>query len=152
VTAAAAGASLAFTALCVACLAYLHLAPTGYSPVRNAVSEYGVGEFAAWYRTQAAAAGLAGAALAVALDGPTRVVVLLGVFAAARLAITQAPLDARWVVYWLLAVLAFGSITLAAIRLDASQHATRALGWTMAAFVLLSRSRGGTRSCAAGSD
>jgi hypothetical protein len=85
VTAAAAGASLAFTALCVACLAYLHLAQTGYSPVRNAVSEYGVGEFAAWYRTQAAAAGLAGAALAVALDGPTRVVVLLGVFAAARL-------------------------------------------------------------------
>ncbi len=36
-TAALAVASLVFTGGCVACLAYLHLAPTGYSPVRNAV-------------------------------------------------------------------------------------------------------------------
>jgi hypothetical protein len=49
----------------------------------------------------------------------------------------QAPLDTRRVAHWLLAVLAFGSITVAAIRLDASQHGTPALGWTMAAFVLL---------------
>ena len=53
-TTALAVASLIFTGGCVACLVYLHLAPTGYSPVRNAVSEYGVGAYARWYRAQAA--------------------------------------------------------------------------------------------------
>lgn len=65
---AAAALALACTAGCVTCLVYLHLAPTGYSPLRNAVSEYGVGAYAHWYQAQAAAAGLAG----LALGGPRR--------------------------------------------------------------------------------
>jgi sirohydrochlorin ferrochelatase len=131
----AAAFSLAFIGLCVTCLAYLHLAPTGYSPVGDAVSRYGVGRYARWYQAQATAAGLAAVALAVALGGPKRVVVLLALFAAARLAITQAPLDARPLAHWLLVALAFGSVTIAAIRLTGSEHGTPALGWTMAALL-----------------
>ena len=133
----AAAASLACTGLCIACLAYLHLSPTGYSPLRNAVSEYGVGSYARWYQAQATAAGLAAVALAVALGGPRRVVLLLALFAGARLAITQAPLDRRRVAHWLLAVLAFGSAAVAGVRLKPLDHGTPALGWAMLAFVLL---------------
>jgi hypothetical protein len=135
VTVAAAAASLVCTGLCVASLVYLHLDATGYSPLRNAVSQYGVGAYARWYQAQAAAAGLAGVALAIALAGPRRVVASLAVFAAARLAITQAPLDRRRAPHWLLAALAFASVTIAAIRLTAAEHGTPALGWIMVAFV-----------------
>jgi Protein of unknown function (DUF998) len=113
------------------------LRPTGYSPLRNAVSEYGVGAYARWYQAQAAAAGLAGLALAVALGGPRRVVVLLGVFGAARLAITPAPLDRRRVAHWILAVLAFGSVAIAATRLTAAEHGIPALGWAMVTCIVL---------------
>jgi len=133
----AAVVSLAFTGLCIACLVYLHLAPTGYSPVTQAVSMYGVGRYARWYQTQAAAAGLAAVALAAALGGPRRVVILLAVFAAARLAITRAPLDAKPVAHWVLAALAFGAVTIAATRLAGADHGTSELGWTMTAFVAL---------------
>jgi hypothetical protein len=67
---AVAAIAFAFASLCVACLVVLRVAPTGYSPLRNAVSEYGVGRYASWYRAQAACAGVAavflGAALALA--------------------------------------------------------------------------------------
>jgi hypothetical protein len=69
----AAALALAFTAACVASLTYLHLAPTGYSPVRNAVSEYGVGRYARWDGIQASCTGLAALCLAVALGHPRRV-------------------------------------------------------------------------------
>ena len=136
-TGAAAAASLVCTGLCIACLAYLHLSPTGYSPLHDAVSAYGVGRYARWYQAQATAAGLAAVALAVALGGPRRVVILLAVFAAGRLAITQAPLDRRRVAHGLLAVLAFGAVAIAGIRLTSAEHGTPSLGWAMAAFVFL---------------
>jgi hypothetical protein len=135
VTAVAAAASLACTGLCVACLVYLHLAPTGYSPVADPVSAYGVGAYARWYRAQAACAGLAGILLAVAVRHPAHVVVLLAVFGLARLAITQFPLDAARGPHVLLAVLAFGSVTSAAIRLK--MDGTPALGWAMLVGLLL---------------
>ncbi|HLX31458.1 MAG TPA: DUF998 domain-containing protein [Gaiellaceae bacterium] len=128
---AAAAASLVFTGLCVGCLVYLHLAPTGYSPVTDAVSRYGVGRFARWYQAQAACAGIAGILLAVALRHPRHVVVLLVVFGAARLAITQFPMDTRRGPHALLAVAAFGAVTSAAIRLTSSLHGAPALGWAM---------------------
>jgi len=37
-------------AVVVASLTYLHLEPTGLSPVRNAVSQYGITSFRAGYR------------------------------------------------------------------------------------------------------
>jgi Protein of unknown function (DUF998) len=132
----AAGVSLVFTGLCVSCLVYLHLAPTGYSPVTDAVSAYGVGRFARWYQAQTACAGVAGILLAVALRHPTHVVVLLVVFGIARLAITRFPLDASRGPHLLLALVAFGSVTSAAIRLPTALHGTPALGWAMLAALL----------------
>lgn len=135
-TTAAAAASLVCTGLCVACLVYLHLAPTGYSPLTQAVSRYGVGAYARWYQAQAAFAGVAGILLAVALRQPRHVVVLLAVFGVARLAITQFPMDSSRGPHWLLAVVAFGSVTSAAVRLQPGLHGTPALGWAMLAALL----------------
>jgi Protein of unknown function (DUF998) len=144
VTAAAAGASLACTALCIGCLVYLHLAPTGCSPLRNAVSEYGVGPFARWYQAQATAAGLAAIALAVALGGPRRVVTLLSVLAAARILIGWFPMDTTVVgdrttrggIHVLLAAVAFTSASWAGIALGSTEHGQPELGWAMAACAL----------------
>ncbi|MHB8469912.1 MAG: DUF998 domain-containing protein [Gaiellaceae bacterium] len=136
----AAAASLVLTSLCLACLVCLHVAPTGYSPLRNAVSEYGVGRYARWYQAQAACAGAAAILLGVALRRPTQVVVLLVVFALARFAITRFPTDLLGVaqrtrtgtIHWLLAVVAFGAAASAAIRLKPAHHGLPALGWAMA--------------------
>jgi len=132
----AAVASLVCVGLCAGCLVYLHVAPTGYSPVRDAVSRYGVGACARWYQAQAAFAGVGGILLAVALRHPRHVVVLLVVFGLARLAITQFPMDSRRSAHWLLAVIAFGSVTSAAIRLTARLHGAPSLGWAMLAALL----------------
>ena len=144
-TTALAVASLVFTGGCIACLAYLHLAPTGYSPVRNAVSEYGVGFYARWYQAQAASAGTAALLLAGALAKdvspvPRRVVALLVVLAVARVAIGWFPTDLLGArtrtrngsIHLLLAVAAFTSASWAGTALRRSQHGQPALGWAMA--------------------
>ena len=132
-TGALAAASLVSTGLCVGCLAYLHLEASGYSPLADAVSAYGTGEYAAWYRAQTTCAGIAAALLAGALRHPGHVLALLVVFALARLAITIAPMDTHLVAHWLLAVAAFGSIAAAGIRLKPAQHGLPPLGWAMLA-------------------
>jgi hypothetical protein len=114
-------ASLVCTGICIGCLVYLHLAPTGYSPVRDAVSRYGVGAYARWYQAQAAFCGVAGILLAIGV---------------ARLAITQFPMDTRLRGHALLAIVAFGSMTSAAIRLKPEFHGTPALGYAMLAALL----------------
>jgi hypothetical protein len=38
-----------FTALQTAALIVLHVLPTGYNPIRDAVSDYGVGPYRAWF-------------------------------------------------------------------------------------------------------
>jgi hypothetical protein len=144
-TTAFAVASLVFTGGCVACLLYLHLAPTGYSPLRNAVSEYGVGRYARWYRAQAACAGVAAGLLAGALATgvspvPLRVDVLLVVFAVARIAIGRYPTDLigatrrtrTGAIHVALAVAAFASASVAGIALKRPEHGQPALGWAMA--------------------
>jgi len=140
----AAALALACTAACGACLVYLHIAPTGYSPVRNAVSEYGVGRYARWYGLQATCAGVAAICLAVALGHPRRVVVLLAILAAARIAIGWFPTDTlasfqptrRGGIHLLLALVAFTAAPWAAIALGRAQHGEPWLGWVMAAFAL----------------
>jgi Protein of unknown function (DUF998) len=139
-------ASLVFTGACIACLAYLHLAPTGYSPVRNAVSEYGVGAYARWYGAQAACAGVAALLLAVALangvsPAPRRVIALLVVLAVARVAIGWFPVDLvegrrptrNGAIHLLLAIAAFTAASAAGIALKRPEHGQPALGWAMAA-------------------
>jgi len=128
----------------LACLVYLHVAPTGYSPARNAVSEYGVGRYARWYALQAALGGIAAICLAVALGHPRRVVTSLAVLAAARVAIGCFPTDGtasgeptwRGGVHFLLALVAFTTASWAAIELPAGDHGEPWLGWLMAALAL----------------
>ena len=153
--------TLAGTAVAVGALVYLHVARTGLSPVRNAVSQYGITTYRAWYRAQTMAMGVAGAALAVGLhvdlshaSGAGVVVALVALFAACRLVISWFPMDAPGLVrtsrgglHGLLAILTFVSVVVAAIRLckvldpgaafDALGSASRALGWLMAACVVV---------------
>ena len=140
----AAALALACVVGCVACLVYLHLAPTGYSPVRNAVSEYGVGRYAHWYGLQAGLAGVAAICLAFALGHPRRVVMLLAVLAAARIAIGWFPTDGvaseeptwRGAVHLLLALVAFAAASWAAIALRTGNHGEPWVGWLMAALAI----------------
>ena len=122
---------------------YLHVAPTGYSAVRNAVSEYGVGRYGRWYGLQAALAGIAAVCLAVALGHPRRIVVLLAVLAAARLAIGWFPANAasddptlRGGVHLLLALVTFTAASWAAIALRSGEGGAPWLGWLMAALAV----------------
>jgi hypothetical protein len=142
----------------VASLAYLHLEPTGLSPIRNAVSQYGITRFRGGYRAATLAFAAAGVALAIAVSKAvthrdTAIVVLLLVFAASRAAISWFPMDApgsertgTGQIHGLLAIGAFGSATIAAFKLaNELSHQSRwhglagasdALGWIMLCLLL----------------
>lgn len=144
-----AAGSLFASAACLAVLVWLHLLPTGYRPIRNAVSDYGVGRSAPLYRAQTSACAVSALLLAAALSAgadpaPTLVIVLLVVFAAARIAIPWFPTDLDRAqptrtgrIHVLLAGLAFGSIAWAAASLPdrvdwPGVHGTLvALGWAV---------------------
>jgi hypothetical protein len=159
--------ALAALAVVVASLAYLHIAPTGLSPLRNPVSQYGITPFRAGYRVATIAFALAGVALALGLHRALRanthlgvVVVMLFVFALARALISWFPMDTPGAPptptgrrHGLLAIVAFGATTIAAFRLaSALSHGGRwhslatvssVLGWAMLVSLLaLTLSRG----------
>jgi hypothetical protein len=160
-TAQVAGAvSLAGTSVALGALCALHVARTGLSPLRDAVSRYGISPSRAWYRVMTIAMGVAGAGIAVALVSvrlggrATTVVALVAIFSACRLVISWFPMDApgsprttTGTVHGLLAIGTFVSIAAAAIRLcrvleldprlDTVANASKVLGWVMAALVLL---------------
>ncbi len=133
------------TLACLGTLVCVHLRPTGYNPLRDAVSDYGVGPSYPFYRAQTAAMALAAilvaGALAKALDpAPKRAIVLLLVFAAARLAIPSFPTDlARTqrtrtgVIHILLAGVAFAAIAWAAATLAerVDWPGCRGFGWAV---------------------
>jgi Protein of unknown function (DUF998) len=145
--------ALAALAATVAGLGYLHIAPTGLSPLRNAVSQYGITPFKAGYRAATIAFAAAGLALAVAVSQALHhrgnaTIALLVVFAVARAAISWFPMDQPGTartqtggIHGLLAIAAFGSATAAAFRLasalsrQGAWHAlagtSRTLGWLM---------------------
>lgn len=79
-------------------LVVLHALPTGLSPLRNAVSQYGISQYRAGYRVQTLAYASAGfgAAIGIAtLPGSAGIVVALCVvFAASRAVISWFPMDA----------------------------------------------------------
>jgi hypothetical protein len=158
-TTAAGVISLLALAVVVASLVYLHLEPTGLSPVRNAVSQYGITSFRAGYRVATISFALAAVALGVGIDrvlrggGRTTVVALLVIFAVARAAISWFPMDVPGTdrtdtgkMHGILALAAFASVTIAAFRLaDVLSHrgrwhslatASTALGWAMTACLL----------------
>lgn len=150
--------ALAALAATVGSLGYLHIAPTGLSPLRNAVSQYGITPFKTGYRAATIAFSAAGLALAVAVSQALRhqggaTIALLIVFAAARAVISWFPMDPPGTprtqtggIHGLLAIAAFGSATAAAFRLAGalSQQGTwhalagtsRALGWLMLACLI----------------
>ncbi len=113
----------------MAALIWVHLLPTGYRPVRNAVSDYGVGRYRAFYRAQTMANAIAAIFLAGALasgvdPAPRHVILLLLVFAAARFVIPSFPTDidrgtptATGRVHLMLAGVAFAAIAWAAAAL-----------------------------------
>jgi hypothetical protein len=81
-------------------LIYLHIAPTGLSPVVNAISQYGITRFSLGYRIVTIALGISGLAIAVGVSFglPTQStglwVISLSVFGVARLIISWFVLDA----------------------------------------------------------
>jgi hypothetical protein len=116
----------------VGSLGYLHLAPTGLSPVRSAVSEYGITDFRSGYRVATIAFAVAGFGLAFGVDRAAAgrghvVVALLVVFGASRAAISWFPMDAAGApgapetttgrTHGVLALAAFAAAMLAALRL-----------------------------------
>jgi hypothetical protein len=142
----------------LASLTWLHLQPTHLSPLRNAVSQYGITAYRGGYRVATLAFAAAGIALALGITARLHarghaVDVLLVVFAAARCAISWFPMDAPSAertttgqVHGLLAIAAFGSVTAAAFKLahaldqGAVWHhlapASSGLGWLMLACLL----------------
>jgi len=111
-------------------LIVLHFLPTGYDPVRDAVSDYGVGPYRGWFWLHAITGGLACLALAIALAKlhpftPTQVVVALIVTAVARFFIPFFATDQgesrfetlHGTIHMILAVLAFGGLVWAAMAL-----------------------------------
>jgi hypothetical protein len=121
--------ALVALAVVLASLLFLHLAPTGLSPIRNAVSQYGITPYRAGYRVATLAFAIAAVALAVGIrhesgSRANAVVVLLAIFAGARAAISWFPMDAPGTprtttghIHGLLAIAAFAGAAAAAFKL-----------------------------------
>jgi Protein of unknown function (DUF998) len=113
-----------------AALVTLHLLPTGYNPVRDALSDYGIGRYRGWFWLQVLAGGVACLALAIALaethpSVPTLVVVMLLVAAIARFVLPAFPTDQhgsrfqtpRGSIHMILAIVTFAALIIAASEL-----------------------------------
>jgi hypothetical protein len=118
------------TAVQAVALVVLHLLPTGYDPVRDAVSDYGVGPYRGWFWLQAIAGGVGCLALAIGLAQlhpftPVQAVVALIAAAAARALIPFFATDQgesrfqtlHGTIHMILAVIAFGGLVWAATGL-----------------------------------
>lgn len=145
--------SLAGVGVAVCALVYLHRAPSGLSPIRSAVSQYGITPYRSGYRATTISMGVSSAALAIALRsvggaGMPTVVALLGVFSLSRFVISWFPMDApgstrtsTGAAHGLLALATFVSVAIAALRLDRvlDDHVawatlakvSQGLGWAM---------------------
>jgi hypothetical protein len=131
---------LAATAVGVVAVAVLHVLPTGLSPIRNAVSQYGITRYRLGYRIQTIAFAVAAVAAAVGLaeaaPGRARALIaLVIVFALARSVISWFPMDEPGSeptnsgrVHGLIAIVTFVAIALAAGRL--STVARQVPGWS----------------------
>jgi len=120
------GIVIAGSLVCLASLVLLHFLPTGYDPIRNPVSDYGVGRYRIWHRIAVVSLAAAGFATAIASFGTIRpepglVIGFLSVFAIARILIPLFPTDLEGQphtktgrVHWVLAITAFASLATAA--------------------------------------
>jgi hypothetical protein len=131
---------LAATAVGVGAMIVLHVLPTGLSPIRNAVSQYGITRYRLGYRVQTIAIGVAGVAAAVGLakaaPGRARALIaLILVFAIARFVISWFPMDEpgseptnHGRMHGILAIVTFLAIAIAAGRLGTV--AQQVPGWS----------------------
>jgi len=131
-------------------LLLLHVLPTGYNPVRDAVSDYAIGRYRGLFWTFTTAGAISGLALAIALARshpakPTLTVVMLLLSAAARVLVPLFPTDQsgsrfqtpKGTIHMVLAVAIFASIAVAASNLggtlghDPAWHSVKGLvaGW-----------------------
>jgi hypothetical membrane protein len=86
------------TLIALAAILLLHLLPTGYNPIHNAVSDYGVGRYHVLYQTEAVFLGIAGYAVFAASASTAKpqniyVLAFLSLFATARVIIAFFPTD-----------------------------------------------------------
>jgi hypothetical protein len=120
-------------------LVRLHLLPTGHDPLRDAVSDYGVGPYHRYYRALVVLLGAGAALLVAALARDTEAAGLglafLGAYAAARLAIAFSmtdlpgqPVTRSGRVHLVLAAIAFTAIAFAAS--DITRAIDGSPGWT----------------------
>ncbi len=137
-------------AVSTSALLLLHVLPTGYNPIRDAVSDYAIGSYRPLFWTFATAGAVSGLALAIALarshpSKPTLTVAMLLLSAGARVLIPIFPTDqngsrfqtAKGTIHMILAVTIFASIAVAASNLggalgnDPAWHAVHGLvdGW-----------------------
>lgn len=111
-------------------LVALHVVPTGYNPIRDAVSDYAIGRYRAVFWLFVVAGAVSGFALAIALarsdpSKPELTIVMLLLSGAARLLIPLFPTDQggsrfqtlRGTIHMLLAIAIFASIAVAASNL-----------------------------------
>jgi hypothetical protein len=112
-------------------LAVLHRLPTGYEPIRDAISDYGVGRYRKYFAAQLIAGALACACVAVAFGSlhpyvPTFVVAALLVNAGARFLMPAFPTDqagsrfrtVKGSIHMVLAIVAFAAVAAAATSLS----------------------------------
>ena len=117
-------------AISTGALLLLHLLPTGYNPIRDAVSDYAIGRYHAVFWTFTTAGAVSGLALAIALARsypakPTLTVAMLLLSAAARVLIPVFPTDQsgsrfqtpEGTIHMVLAVTIFASVAVAASNL-----------------------------------
>lgn len=142
------GITTAGSVVCLASIMILHLLPTGYDPMRNAVSDYGVGKYRVWHRIAVLSLAAAGFAMAVASSGTVKpqsdlVIGLLVTFAVARATIPFFPTDiegqtltTRGRVHWGLAIITFASIAFVAGFYEGT-GLDDAIGWVVVAAVCL---------------
>ncbi|SKB03212.1 Protein of unknown function [Agreia bicolorata] len=146
-------------AVCLGCLIYLHVAPTGLSPVHDPVSQYGITDYFTFYRAAALSLGVAALMLAVGLiealtEANAAGIVFLVILGFARLTIGWVPMDApgaprtaTGLRHNLLATAFFASATVAAFLftgtfagdtvLSGIAPASAVLSWAMAIFSAL---------------
>jgi hypothetical protein len=143
-------------AVCLGCLVWLHVSPTGLNPLRDPVSQYGITDYFTYYRAAALSLGVAALTLAVALiealaEANAAGIVFLVILGFARLTIGWVPMDAPGAArtrtglrHNLLATAFFASATVAAFvftgtfaddpALAGIAPASAVLSWAMAVF------------------
>ena len=111
----------------------LHVLPTGYNPIRDAVSDYAIGRYRPLFWVFATSGAVAGLALAIALarsnpPKPTLTIVMLVLSGVARFLIPVFPTDQagsrfqtlKGTIHMVLAIAIFASIAVAASNLGST--------------------------------